>query len=172
MVIASIVMMVLVALAAQAQTTPPPGPEQKKLAAFLGTWTGEGKMEASPFGKAGTTKSTMACAWFTGEYQLVCDSEDSGPMGKIKAHSIFGYSAEKKHYFSFGIDSAGYAAPGTAKVDGSSWTFEGTDTIGGKAYWFRTAVKLASPKELSYKSEYSEDGKSWKLQGEGKMTRK
>jgi hypothetical protein len=172
-IIALVVVIILVAVAAQAQTTPPPpGPEQKKLAVFLGTWTGEGKMEASPFGKAGPVKSTMTCAWFTGEYQLVCDSEDSGPMGKIKAHSIYGYDVEKKQYFDFGIDSSGYAGPGTAKVDGSSWTFEGTATVGGKAYWFRTVVKLPSPKELTYKSEYSEDGKDWKLQGEGKMTKK
>ncbi len=163
----------LLALAAQAQTTPPPpGPEHKKLGAFVGTWAGEGKMEASPFGKAGALKSTMTCAWFAGEYQLVCDSDDSGPMGKVKGHSIYGYSAEKKHYFSFGIDSTGYGGPGTARVDGSSWTFEATDAIGGKTYHFRTAVKFATANELTYKSEYSEDGKTWKLQGEGKLTKK
>ena len=161
------------ALAAQAQTTPPPpGPEQKQLGVFVGTWAGEGKMEATPFGKAGTTKGTMTCLWYTGEYQLVCDSEDSGPMGKIKSHSIYGYNVEKKHYFSFGIDSTGFAGPGTAKVDRSSWTFEATDTMAGKTYHFRTVVKLEPPNELAYKSEYSEDGKSWKLAGEGKLTKK
>jgi hypothetical protein len=172
-VTASAVMIVLFALAAQAQTTPPPpGPEHKKLAVFIGTWTGEGKMETTPFGTGGAVKSTMNCGWFTGGYQLVCDSDDSGPMGKIKAHSIYGYDVEKKQYFSFGIDSNGYGGPLTAKVDGSTWTFEATDTMGGKTYWFRTIVKLASPTELTYKSEYSEDGKTWKPEAEGKMIRK
>lgn len=163
----------LFALAAQAQTTPPlPGPEQKQLGVFVGSWAEEGNMEATPFGKAGTTKGTMTCAWYTGEYQLVCDSESSGPMGKIKSHGIIGYNVEKKHYFSFGIDSTGYAGPGTVKVDRSSWTFEATDTISGKTYHFRTVVKFVSPNEQTYKSEYSEDGKNWKLMSEGKMTRK
>ncbi len=163
----------LIAIAAQAQMTPPPpGPEQKKLGVFVGTWTGEGKAEATPFGKAGTTKGTMTCAWFTGEYQLVCDSEDSGPMGKIKSQSIYGYNVQKKHYFFFGIDSTGYAGPGTARVDGSSWMFEGVDTMEGKTYHFRTAVKLVSPNEMTYKSDYSEDGKNWKLQSEGRMAKK
>lgn len=172
-VIAAVVMIVLFALAAQAQTTPPPpGPEQKKLGVFVGTWTGQGKAEDSPFGKGGTTTSMTTCAWFTGGYQVVCDSDDSGPMGKIKGHSIYGYNADKKHYFMFGIDSAGYAGPGTASVEGSAWTFQSSDTFGGKTYHFRAVVKFNSPTELTYKSEYSEDGKIWKLQAEGKMTRK
>jgi opacity protein-like surface antigen len=173
MVAVSVVMIVLLAAAAQAQTTPPPpGPEHKKLGVFLGAWTGDGKAETTPFGKGGATKGTMTCASYAGGYQLVCDSDDSGPTGNIKSHAIYGYNVEKKQYFSFGIDSNGYGGPGTAKVDGSTWTFEGSDTFGGKTYWFRTAVKLVSPTELTYKSEYSDDGKTWKVQAEGKMAKK
>ncbi len=164
---------VLFALAAQAQTNPPaPGPENKKLEVFVGTWTGDGKAETTPFAKGGPTTGTMTCAMYTGGYHLICDSDDTGPMGKIKSHSIYGYSSEKKQYFNFGIDSSGFGGPGTAKVQGSDWTFEGSDTMGGKTYWFRTLVKLVSPKELTYKSEFSEDAKTWKPMAEGKMTRK
>lgn len=171
--VASVVMTVLFALAAQAQTTPPPpGPEHKKLGVFVGTWTGEGKAETTPFGKGGAIKSTMTCGWFTGGYQLVCDSDDSGPMGKIKGHSLYGYNVDKKQYFGFGIDSSGFGGPATTKVDGSTWTFEGNDTMGGKTYWFRTVVRLTSPSEMTFKSDYSEDGKTWKPQAEGKMTKK
>jgi hypothetical protein len=166
-------MIMLFSLAAQAQTTPPaPGPEHKKLSVFIGTWTGTGKAETTPFGKGGATGGTMACGWYAGGYHLVCDSEDSGPMGKTKGHGIYGYNTEKKQYYSFGIDSMGFGGPGAAKVDGSAWTFEGSDSMGGKTYWFRTAVKLVSPNELTYRSEYSEDGKAWKLQSEGKMVMK
>jgi hypothetical protein len=167
------VMLVLFVLAAQAQTTPPPpGPEQKQLGAFVGTWTGDVKAETTPFGKGGVIKSTMACKWFSGGYHLICDSEDSGPMGVIKSMAVYGYNADKKQYFSFSIDSSGSGAPGTAKVDGSNWTFEGSDTMGGKTFWFRTAAKLATPSELTFKADYSEDGKTWKPQAEGKMTKK
>ena len=52
------------------------------------------------------------------------------------------------------------------------WTFEGSDTMGGKTYWFRSVVKIVSPTEMTFKSEYSEDGKTWKLSSEGKMIKK
>ncbi len=93
-------------------------------------------------------------------------------MGVVKGLGIYGYNSSKKEYITFGIDSFGFGGPGTAKVTGSDWTFEGSDSMGGKTYWFRTFVKLASPSEMTYKSEYSEDGKTWKLQSEGKMTKK
>jgi hypothetical protein len=85
---------------------------------------------------------------------------------------LYGYHADKKQYITFGIDSTGFGGAGTAKVDGPNWTFEGSDTVGGKPIWFRTAVRLISPKELTWKSDYSEDGKSWKLMGEGKLAKK
>jgi len=172
-VAACAVVILLLAVAAQAQTTPPPpGPEHKKLAVFLGTWAGDGKAELTPFAKGGPTTGTMTCAWYAGGYQLVCDSDDSGPMGRIKSHAIYGYNVAKEQYFSFGIDSSGYGGPGTARVDGSTWTFEGSDTFAGKTYWFRTVVTLTSPAALTYTATYSEDGKTWKPSGEGKMTRK
>jgi hypothetical protein len=162
----------VVASLAQAQNAPAPSPEQKKLGVFVGSWTGEGKMETTPFGKAGVTKSTMNCKWYSGGFHLICDAEDNGPTGKNLGHSIYGYDSDKKQYFTFGVESSGFAGPGEAKVEGSAWTFDGKTTMAGKPLWFRTAVKLASPTEMTWKSEYSEDGKTWKLQGEGKMTRK
>ncbi len=170
--VALFVILLFAALNASAQTAPTPGPEQKKLGVFLGSWTGEGKMETTPFGKGGVVKSTMTCSWYSGGFHLICNSEDVGPGGKITGHSIYGYNAEKKQYFTFSIDSAGFDGPGTAKVEGSTWTFDGTATMGGKTYWFRSAVKLVSPTEITYNGEYSEDGKTWKLQGQGKLTKK
>jgi hypothetical protein len=170
---ATAVMIAFFALAAQAQTTPSaPGPEAKKLGVFLGTWSGAGKAETTPLGKGGATSGTMTCAWYSGGYQLVCDSDDTGPMGKVKSHSLYGYNTEKKQYYNFGIDSTGFGGPGNAMVEGSTWTFTASDIMGGKTYWFRTVVKLISPNEINYRSEYSEDNKAWKLQAEGKMTKK
>jgi hypothetical protein len=170
-VIASVVMMLLFALAAQAQT-PPPGPEHKKLGVWLGNWTGESKDEDSPFGKGGLTKSTSSCTWFSGEYQVVCNGEHSGPAGTTKVLDILGYSVAKKQYFVFFAESTGDSAMIPGKVDGSVWTYETSDTVQGKTYQFRVAFKFASPKEYTFKSEYSEEGKTWKLLGEGKSVKK
>jgi hypothetical protein len=172
-IVATALTILFVGFIAQAQTNPPaPGPENKKLEVFVGTWTGDAKAETTPFGKGGTVTSTMTCAMYAGGYDLVCDSDDSGPMGKVKGHSIHGYNREKKQYFMFGIDSTGYGGPGTAKVEGPDWTFEANDVMGGKTFWFRTSLKVVSLKEMTFKSEYSEDGKVWKLQAQGKMLKK
>jgi hypothetical protein len=173
MVIASVVLMLLFALAAQAQT-PPPGPEHKKLGAWLGNWTAEGKTEATPWGEtAGSSKGTASCAWYAGEYQIVCDGEGTGSNGKAKFHMILGYSAPRKQYFTFSHNSAGgNSGLLFGNFDGSVWTYEGSLTREGKTYQRRSVGKFASPKEYNYKWEYSEDGKNWKVSAEGKMTKK
>ena len=170
-VIASVVMMLLSALAAQAQT--PPGPEHKKLGVLIGTWMNEGKDEATPFGKGGAYQATETCAWFTGEYQVVCDSEGSGYAGNIKGHMLVAYSVEKKHFLALKITSDGSSGLATGRVDGSDWTWTwASPPIGGKTYQFRLLVKYPSPNEYTYKLEFSEDGKSWKLYGEGKSAKR
>lgn len=169
--VASALMVMLSAAAAQAQA-PAPGPEHQKLVVFVGTWTGEGMMEASPFGKGGPTRSTMTCSRFAGGYHLVCDSDDSMPMGEVKAHSVYGYDTEKKQYYSFGIESNGFGGPMTAKVEESDWTFEGNGTMQGKSFWYRTVLRIVSPNELTYSSEYSEDGRTWNVHAMGRMVKK
>jgi hypothetical protein len=171
-VIASVVMMLLFALAAQAQT-PPPGPEHKKLGVWLGTWTGEGKTEATPFSKAGTSKRTLTCSWFTGGYQVVCEGQVTGTTGKSEIRYVHGYSVAKKQYFTFGMSSTGMFDMVPGRVDGSdwTWTWEGSPTSGGKPYQFRLVVKT-SPNGNTGRNEYSEDGKSWELISEVKSVKK
>ncbi len=168
----TIVLLLIAATAALAQKPPAPSPEVKKLGVFVGSWMGEGKMVTTPFSPGGVAQSTMTCKWYQGGYHLVCDAEDSGPAGKNFGHSIYGYDSEKKQYFTYGIESSGFAGPGGAAVDGSTWMFDAKTAMAGKPVWYRTAIKFASPKELSWKSEYSEDGKTWKPQGEGKLVKK
>ncbi len=168
----ALALLLITAAAAYAQKPPAPSPELKKLGVFVGSWTGRGKMETTPFSPGGVAQSTMTCGWYHGGYHLVCDAEDSGPVGKNFGHSIYGYDTEKKQYFTYGIESSGFAGPGGARVDGSTWVFDAKTTMTGRPLWYRTAVKISSPTEFSWKSEYSEDGKTWKLLGEGAMAKK
>jgi hypothetical protein len=168
----AIAVLVLFSAVAQAQTAPPvPGPEHKRLSVFVGTWTGTGKAETTPFGKGGPVWGTMTCAWFEGGFHLICDSDDTTPGGKMKSHSVYGYDVEKKQYVSFGVDSTGFGGPGTARVEGSTWTFEASAPMGGKTFWFRSVVRLLTSTELTYRSLYSEDGKTWTLMVDGKMVK-
>ena len=59
-----------VLMAAKAQQAPTPGPEQKKLGYFVGKWTTEGEMKASPMGPGGKITSTDTCEWFDGGFAV------------------------------------------------------------------------------------------------------
>jgi len=172
-IIASVVIMLLVAIVAQAQTVP--RPEYKKLGVWIGNWTTEYEFETTAVGSKAETitiKGPETCAWFAGEYQVVCDHEGSGSMGKFKALGILGYSVEKKQYFQLSISSLGSSAMSYGTVDGSAWTFESNFTVEGKTYQSRVIITFTTADERTFKVETSEDGKNWKFIGEGKSIRK
>jgi hypothetical protein len=170
-IIASVVMMLLVAIAAQAQTALTP--EHKKLGVWVGNWTGEGKSEATPFGgKTGIYKHAVSCAWFAGEYQVVCNGESSESTGKSKGLDIFAYSTEKKQYLNFHVTSLGISDLSFGNVDGSVWTFKNSLTAAGKTYQQRVVFNYTSPNECTVKVDYSEDGKNWKPELEVKDVKK
>src|SRR5438874_4033262 len=56
-----------------------PGPEVQKLGALVGTWKISGQMQKSPMGPAGKTSATETCAWFEGEYFVVCRMSGTTP---------------------------------------------------------------------------------------------
>jgi len=170
-IVVSVVMMLLVAIAAQAQTAPTP--EHKKMGVWVGDWTEEGKNEATPYGvMAGTTKGTISCEWFEGEYQVVCNGESSELGGKTKSLFILTYSMEKKQYLGLHMTSSGDFSMPIGKVDGSVWTINDSIAAAGKTYQFRVVFNFASADEYTVRAEYSEDGKNWKLAGEGKGVKK
>src|SRR5918992_5921371 len=75
-----------------------PGPENKNLEHFVGTWKMEGTMEPSPMGPGGSFTGTETCRMFDGGFHLVCDSEGSGAMGPMKGHMILAYDRGAKVY--------------------------------------------------------------------------
>ena len=78
--------------AAIAQQAPAPGPENKKLGYFVGKWTTEGELKASPMGPGGKITSTDTCEWFDGGFAVICRSDGTTPMGPSKSVGIMGYS--------------------------------------------------------------------------------
>ena len=64
--------------AAQAQEKkmemPKPGPEQQKLAYFIGTWKSAADIKENPMMPSGKMTSTDACDWFHGGFFVVCHS--------------------------------------------------------------------------------------------------
>jgi hypothetical protein len=154
-----------------AQQAPTPGPETKKLEPFAGKWKGEAEMKPGPWGPGGKMMSESECTWFEGGFQLICRESGSGAMGKMKSEAVLGWSSEEKVYKYQGFDSMGMMSAATGSSNGNTWTWRGTDKMGGKTIHSRYTVKLDSPTTQSFKWETSEDGKSWTVAAEGKSTK-
>lgn len=160
------------ALMSQAPSGPQkPGPEHKRLAYFVGKWTGEGELKPSPFGPGGMMTSKDDCEWFAGGYHVVCRSEGKGPMGDLKALALIGYNAEDKIYTYYGVDNMGMGELSRGTVAGKAWTWNGESKMGGKVLKSRYTVTEVSPTSYTFKWETSADGGPYALVMEGKATK-
>ncbi len=169
---ASVVFAAAAVLAAQQPSeAPKPGPETRKLDVFAGKWKGEAEMKPGPWGPGGKMTSESDCSWFDGAFQLVCRESGAGAMGKMKSESILGWSSEEKIYKYMGFDSTGMMGSATGTVSGNTWTWTGSDKMGGKMVHSRYTVVLASPTSQTFKWETSMDGKTWTTAAEGKLTK-
>ncbi len=160
-----------VTLAQQGQA-PKPGPETKKLEPFAGKWSGEAEMKPGPWGPGGKMTSESECTWFEGGFELICRESGSGAMGKMTSEAILGWSSEEKVYKYMGFDSMGMMGSATGTVSGNTWSWSGSDRMGGKLIHSRYTVVLTSPTSQTFKWETSEDGKTWTTSAEGKSTKK
>lgn len=152
---------------------PKPGPEHQRLAYFVGDWTQEGEMKASPFGPAGKVTGTDHNEWFPGNFFILMHSEMKGPMGTDKSLEIAGYNTEEKQYTFYSIDSMGIGDSAKGTVDGDTWTWTGESKMGGKVIKSKFVIKEVSPTVYNYKFDMSTDGGStWTNVMEGKATKK
>ncbi len=150
---------------------PKPGPEHARLAYLVGAWSFEGEGATTPWGPGGKYTGTETCAWFAGDFAIVCHSTSQGPRGESKAMSVLTYDLEEKMYTFFGIDSMGSTDSGKGVIAGDTWTWTAEGKVKGKPYKFRLMVKEASPDSYTFKGELSEDGASWSVIDQGKATR-
>lgn len=147
--------------AAQAATeqAPGPGPDVQKLGYYVGTWEGHGETKAGPLGAAGKLASHMACRWFAGGYQVVCEGEETGPSGKRQFLNILGYDEQSKAYTEYSISSFGeseYDRGGS--LAGGKLTFLVESDAGGKAAKFRYTEHHVSPELMTYQAEVAVGG--------------
>jgi len=59
----------------------------------------------------------------------------------------------------------------TGTVSGNTWTWKGSDKMGGKTVYSRYTVVVTSPTSQTFKWETSDDGKTWTTAAEGKSTK-
>ena len=149
-----------------------PGPEQKRLEHFVGTWKMEGQMQPSPMGPGGPFSGTETCRMFEGGFHLVCDSEGTSAMGQMKGHMMLSYDRAAKTYRYFAINNMPDAEMATGTYAGNTWTWKGEMPLeGGKKLWSQFIITETSPTVHTLKWNTSTDGKKWTTMMEGKRTR-
>ena len=156
-------------LLAQAPPEPPkPGPEHKKLEAFVGTWKSEGEMKENGYVPAGKSVSTSTCTWGPGGFFVDCRAEgESFP----RTHYIVAYDSHAKVYTQFYASSAGLVGGGTGTVDGNIWTWMLEDKWFGQAFKGRTTVIVKSASQFTSKYEYLDPNGSYVTISEGTSTK-
>jgi hypothetical protein len=167
-------LVLIVAATAPAQEAPKPGPEHKRLEYYVGEWTAEVEVKANPFMPAGKYGSEDECEWFEGGFAVICESEGTGPLGKMESVAIMGYNAEEKVYTYYGVDNTGMVPASVAKgsVQGDTWTYTDESKMGGKLVKSRYTLQHVSPSSYTFKWEVEGEGGKWATLMEGKTTKK
>lgn len=150
-VLATVVLLAL-AGAAPAQI-PQPGPENKSLDYFLGTWTMEGELKPSPFGPGGKMSGTETCERLGG-FHLVCKSKGTGPMGSMEGLAIMSWEAASKAYTYYAVSSLmpnAEFAKGVRK--GKDWVWSSETNVGGQTIQSSFTVMEQGPNAYGMKWE-------------------
>ena len=167
---AAFALLAVIASRLVAQAGPPA--EVSKLDFFKGTWNLTGEESKGPMGPGGKTSGRETCAWFTGDYALVCQADLDTPSGKGKSMSIFTWNSAKKRYSMDGIDSFGADISASAELTGTTWQWTSVPMImPDGAYAIKYDVVQVSDREYSYTWQFSKDKGPWQPGGKGKATR-
>lgn len=155
----------------QAPQMPKPGPEHKRLAYFLGTWTAEADTKESPFGPAGKVKISGTNEWLAGEFFLVLREEGTTPFGEVKSLAVMGYDTQEKVYTYHAFNNIGMTEISKRTVQGDTWTFTSESQMMGKHVKSKFEMKELSLSSYSFKWDGSFDGGPWSTVMEGKATK-
>jgi hypothetical protein len=160
-------------VAAQAPPAATPGPEQKRLAYFVGKWTADGDVKPGPMGPGGKVTSTDECQWFAGGFSVVCNSTGTTPGGPSKSIGILGYSPEEKVYTYYGVDNTNMTMGSVPKgtVQGDTWVYNDEGMMGGKKVKTRVTIKELSATAYTFTMEVQGPDGKWAQMMESKSTK-
>lgn len=153
-------------------TAPKPGPEQKKLDMFAGSWTLDGDMKPGPMGPGGKITETEKCEWMEGGFYVVCHVQfTSAAIGNGSGITIMGYSNDDKVYTYREFNSWGEFDDSKGDVSGDTWTWTNDQKMGGMTLKGRFVMKNATPASYDFSYEISQDGAKWNTVMDGKATK-
>lgn len=151
---------------------PKPGPEQKKLDLFVGSWTLDGDLKATAMGPGGKISEDEKCEWLDGNFFLMCHADFKSAMGNVSGVAVMGYSGDDKAYTYREFNSMGEYMESRGSVDGDTWVWTGDDKMNGMVMKGKFTMKFSSPNAYNFTYEMSQDGTKWINVMDGKATKK
>ena len=151
------------ATAVRAQApAPKPGPEVKKMHAWVGNWMVEGEIKAGPLGPAGKHSGEMTCQMILGGFFLQCRWTDRGPAGDTRGLEVDGYDPVNKDFSSEIYFEGGGRFSGMLTIAGNTWTYAGKWTVAGKQCQLKDSYTFAPDlASATQTAEFSTDGNTW-----------
>lgn len=138
-----------------------PSAESKRLGVFVGVWKDEAVMKPSPFGPGGKMSLTQTCKWFTGGFSVICNTDTTGFMGKIKTLTLLNYDAGEKIYTLYELNDTGIGDFQKGTVEGNTWTWTSAAIVDGKSVRGRATLKLPTPESATMVTDFSMDDGPW-----------
>jgi hypothetical protein len=171
-VVSAIVLMLLpVALGAQAPAVARPGAEYKRLDQFVGSWTTVGTTQSAHQAGTGKLASTETYEWMPGGYFLVHRWDGQVSSVPLNGFEVLGFDGRIKAYTSRFFDSMGTSGTLRATPQGNAWTWAGDADAAGKPMKQRCTMILVNPDTFTTRCEYSPDGFKWQIALESRSTR-
>jgi Protein of unknown function (DUF1579) len=133
-----------------------PGPEHRRLEAFVGSWDTEGTIWANPSGPGLGFRAIDRYEWVPGGFFVLHRWDAHMPDGRTQGVEILGYDAARATYTVHSFDSAGNADVMTATVADDTWTFE------GKSLRFRGSFRDGGKSLVGVWDRRTDDGAGWK----------
>ncbi|HLJ85782.1 MAG TPA: hypothetical protein VKZ53_03115 [Candidatus Angelobacter sp.] len=136
---------------------------------FAGRWESKSASKDTAYSKAASIEAKVACAWSPLGKYLVCDQLISIPANQL---TVFSYNEKEKSYKYCTFNNPGESAHcGVYTIEGNTWTFSNSFEEKGKKVVFRTLNIFDSPGHMTFRSEFSDDGKTWTTTLEGESRR-
>lgn len=123
-----------------------------RLEPIAGRWTIKGSEESY----------LETCRWFTGNFHIVCDTEEKKSDGSVgRGISILGYLPESDTYTYSGIGSSGRNETMSGVFGDGLFTFTSRSRSNGKTVDSRVRMGPFSSREVPFVAETSVDGAPW-----------
>jgi hypothetical protein len=137
-----------------------PGPEHKRLGAFLGRWHTTGEVAATESEPAAEVDAIDTYEWYPGEFFLVHHADGRVGDSPIRSLEIIGYDPERQCYFAPFFDSTGGSGTEELRLQDDTWTWRGSNVMGVKEHRC-IAVFSKDGRTIRARHERSDDGERW-----------